>query len=68
MNQRNLHRLVIWGTLLLFAGSIGALAIVYALNRAWRLAEPPGDQIRREPEKLEDIKTYARNLALWLAG
>jgi hypothetical protein len=32
------------------------------------LSEPPGDQIRREPEKLEDIKTYARNLALWLAG
>jgi hypothetical protein len=31
------------------------------------LEEPPGDQIRREPEKLEDVKTYARNLALWLA-
>ncbi|MFL6333561.1 MAG: hypothetical protein ACJ754_09660 [Pyrinomonadaceae bacterium] len=31
------------------------------------LAEPPGDQIEREPEKLEDIKTYVRNLALWLA-
>jgi hypothetical protein len=32
------------------------------------LAEPPGDQIRREPERLEDMKTYVRNLALWLAG
>ena len=32
------------------------------------LAEPPGDQIEREPEKLEGIKTYVRNLALWLAG
>lgn len=32
------------------------------------LVEPPGDQIRREPEKLEDIKTYVHNLALWLAG
>lgn len=31
------------------------------------LAEPPGDQIEREPEKLEGVKTYARNLALWLA-
>ncbi|HJQ33274.1 MAG TPA: hypothetical protein VJ866_13890 [Pyrinomonadaceae bacterium] len=31
------------------------------------LAEPPGDQIQREPEKLEDVKTYVRNLALWLA-
>jgi hypothetical protein len=31
------------------------------------LSEPPGEQIRREPEKLEDVKTYARNLALWLA-
>jgi hypothetical protein len=31
------------------------------------LSEPPGDQIRREPEKLEDVKTYVRNLALWLA-
>jgi hypothetical protein len=32
------------------------------------VAEPPGDQLRREPEKLEDVKTYVRNLALWLAG
>jgi hypothetical protein len=32
------------------------------------LLEPPGDQIVREPEHLEDVKTYARNLALWLAG
>lgn len=31
------------------------------------LEEPPGDQIRREPEKLEDVKRYVRNLALWLA-
>ena len=31
------------------------------------LAEPPGDQIRREPGRLEDVKTYVRNLALWLA-
>jgi hypothetical protein len=31
------------------------------------LSEPPGEQIRREPEKLEDVKTYVRNLALWLA-
>jgi hypothetical protein len=32
------------------------------------LMEPPGDQIKREPERLEDVKTYVRNLALWLAG
>jgi hypothetical protein len=32
------------------------------------VAEPPGDQISREPERLEDVKTYVRNLALWLAG
>jgi hypothetical protein len=32
------------------------------------LAEPPGDRIEREPEKLEDIKTYVGNLALWLAA
>src|SRR6266540_1984170 len=31
------------------------------------LAEPPGTGIKREPEKLEDIKAYVRNLALWLA-
>ncbi|HEY0098708.1 MAG TPA: hypothetical protein VGB76_07105 [Pyrinomonadaceae bacterium] len=31
------------------------------------VAEPPGDGIEREPEKLEDVKTYVRNLALWLA-
>jgi hypothetical protein len=32
------------------------------------LAEPPGDQIIKEPERLEDVKTYVRNLAMWLAG
>ena len=31
------------------------------------LSEPPGDQIKREPEKLEDIKTYVANLAAWLS-
>jgi hypothetical protein len=31
------------------------------------VAESPGDEVAREPEKLEDIKTYVRNLALWLA-
>ncbi len=31
------------------------------------LIEPPGDGIKREPEKLEDIKMYVRNLALWLS-
>jgi hypothetical protein len=29
--------------------------------------EPPGDGVKREPEKLGDIKAYVRNLALWLA-
>ena len=32
------------------------------------LEEPPGDQIKREPGKLEDVKTYVGNLARWLAG
>jgi hypothetical protein len=32
------------------------------------VAEPPGDQIKREPEKLGDVKAYVSNLALWLAG
>lgn len=32
------------------------------------VAEPPGDQLSREPERLEHVKTYVRNLALWLAG
>jgi len=31
------------------------------------LMEPPGDQIRREPQKLNDIKTYVSNAASWLA-
>jgi len=31
------------------------------------LAEPPGDQIRRDPAKLNDIKTYVSNAARWLA-
>jgi len=31
------------------------------------LTEPPGDQIRRTPEKLADIRTYVSNAARWLA-
>jgi hypothetical protein len=31
------------------------------------LLEAPGDGIKREPQKLNDIKTYVRNLAVWLA-
>ncbi len=30
------------------------------------LEEPPGDQVKNEPEKLEDVKTYVANLAKWL--
>lgn len=30
------------------------------------LLEPPGDQIRKDPSKLADIKTYVANLAAWL--
>src|SRR5437016_10842849 len=29
--------------------------------------EPPGDGITREPNTLNDIRTYVRNLAIWLA-
>jgi hypothetical protein len=29
--------------------------------------EPPGDGYKRNPEALEDIKTYVRNAAVWLA-
>lgn len=29
--------------------------------------EPPGDGMQTEPRALEDLKTYIRNLALWLA-
>ena len=32
------------------------------------LTEPPGHQIEQDPSKLEDIKRYVRNVALWLAG
>lgn len=31
------------------------------------VSEPPGDQIRTEPEKLKDVKTYVSNVARWLA-
>ncbi len=31
------------------------------------VAEPPGNGIRREPNKLEHIKRYVRNVAFWLA-
>ena len=30
------------------------------------LAEPPGDQIRREPEKMAHVKAFVRNAARWL--
>jgi hypothetical protein len=32
------------------------------------LEEAPGDGYKRNPQALEDIKTYVRNAALWLAG
>lgn len=32
------------------------------------LQEPPGDQIRREPEKLNDVKTFVGNAARWLTN
>lgn len=32
------------------------------------LLEPPGDQLIREPEKLNDIKTYVSNAARWLSS
>ncbi|HEY9618941.1 MAG TPA: hypothetical protein V6C78_01150 [Crinalium sp.] len=31
------------------------------------VTEPVGDGFKREPHAVEDIKTYVRNLALWLA-
>ena len=31
------------------------------------LTEPPGEQIRRTPKKLADIRTYVSNVARWLA-
>src|SRR5215218_899002 len=31
------------------------------------LAEPPGDEIHRNPERLSQIKNYVTNLARWLA-
>ncbi|MDZ8188291.1 MAG: hypothetical protein RMX96_25980 [Nostoc sp. ChiSLP02] len=30
--------------------------------------EPPGDGMKKEPRALEDIKTYVRNVAFWLAN
>jgi hypothetical protein len=31
------------------------------------LEEPPGDGIKREPEKLNDVKQYVANVAAWLS-
>jgi hypothetical protein len=31
------------------------------------LYEPPGDEIKRDPARLDDVKTYVSNLARWLA-
>src|SRR5215831_722379 len=31
------------------------------------LEEPPGDQIKRDPARLDDVRMYVRNLAVWLA-
>ena len=30
------------------------------------LAEPPGDEIKRDPQRLNDVKTYVSNVAKWL--
>jgi hypothetical protein len=32
------------------------------------LEEPPGDEIRTDPARLTDMKTYVQNLSVWLAG
>ncbi len=32
------------------------------------LSEPPGDGIKRQPERLNDIKQYVENAVRWLAG
>lgn len=32
------------------------------------LVEPPGNEIQREPARLDDIKTYVANLARWLSA
>jgi len=32
------------------------------------LEEPPGDGYKQNPQALEDIKSYVRNAAMWLAG
>ena len=32
------------------------------------LDEPPGDEIKRDPSRLADIKTYVNNAARWLAS
>jgi hypothetical protein len=32
------------------------------------LTEPPGHEIERDPRRLDDMKTYVRNVAAWLAG
>lgn len=31
------------------------------------VTEPPGDGMKKEPRAIKDIKTYVKNLALWLA-
>jgi hypothetical protein len=31
------------------------------------LIEPPGDEIKRDPSRMRDIKSYVANLAAWLA-
>jgi hypothetical protein len=31
------------------------------------LHEPPGDEIKRDPSRLSDVRTYVSNLAKWLA-
>jgi len=32
------------------------------------VAEPPGDELQRYPERLNDIRTYVRNAARWLSA
>jgi len=32
------------------------------------VTDPPSDDVVRDPERLEDIRTYVRNAARWLSG
>ena len=46
--------------------AITLAALLLALGAPSFVTEPPGEQIKADPARLEIFKDYVRNIAIWL--